>query len=237
MLSGRTEATALSALLRQHNPQLTIRLIETQGDLDSLTSAELANARLIGFVTPVIVPKPVLGALGYGAYNFHPGPPHYPGWLPAHFAVYDKATRFGATAHKMVANVDAGPIVGVDLFDVPANAGVVELEQLAFKSTAQLFWWLAKALAIQCAPLAELPVEWSGRKSTRSMFAELCQIPIDITADELDRRIAGFGACPYSVYPTITIHGHRFRYVGPDADLMIESQSPSAIEPPTRLVA
>ena len=61
----------------------------------------LARARLIAFATPVIVPGRILASLGYGAYNFHPGPPQYPGWAPAHFALYEQANEFGATVHAM----------------------------------------------------------------------------------------------------------------------------------------
>ena len=106
-------------------------------------------------------------ALGFGAYNFHPGPPHYPGWVPAHFAIYNKASYFGATAHVMIERVDAGPIVGVKMFDIPPNTSVLRLQELAFVELARLFWHLAPALATQSEPLAELPVRWSGTKSTR----------------------------------------------------------------------
>ena len=49
--------------------------------LEELTAIEphvLRSARLIAFTSGVIVPRPMLGALGHGAYNFHPGPPDYP---------------------------------------------------------------------------------------------------------------------------------------------------------------
>jgi hypothetical protein len=61
-----------------------------------------------------------------------------------------------------------------------------------------------------------LPVRWSGRKTTRRLYASLCDIPVDITKDELDRRLNAFGAGHFGVMPTITLHGHRFRYEGAD---------------------
>jgi hypothetical protein len=39
----------------------------------------------------------------------------------------------------------------------------------------------------------------------------MCDIPLDISREELERRIAVFGAVPIDVYPTLTLHGHRFR--------------------------
>jgi methionyl-tRNA formyltransferase len=114
LLTGPVEQSVLGALLRSHNPRLKVHPAQMAADIDALEPALLARARLVAFTTPVIVPPGVLDALGYGAYNFHPGPPEYPGWAPAHFAVYDRAPLFGATAHVMVERVDAGPIVGVE---------------------------------------------------------------------------------------------------------------------------
>jgi len=72
LLTGPGEQAALSALLLGHNPGLSIRAIGTREALDALAPELLARARLIGFATPVVVPARILGALGYGAYNFHP---------------------------------------------------------------------------------------------------------------------------------------------------------------------
>ena len=79
LLTGPAEQTVLASVLRRNNPQLTIRMAASRADIDALEPGVLARARLIGFVTPVVVPKRILDALGFGAYNFHPGPPHYPG--------------------------------------------------------------------------------------------------------------------------------------------------------------
>lgn len=98
LLTGPIERTVLPAALLEHNPDLTVLPVERASELAALGEAVLRRSRLIAFVTPVIVPKSVLSRIGYGAFNFHPGPPTYPGWAPAHFALYDQATEFGATA-------------------------------------------------------------------------------------------------------------------------------------------
>jgi methionyl-tRNA formyltransferase len=219
LLTDLSKEVALSALLRRHNPLLSVRRAGTLADLEAFTLRELARARLIGFLTPVVVPPQILDALRYGAYNFHPGPPNYPGWVPCHFAIYDGVETFGVTAHRMIARVDAGPIVSHSTFDVPPGTGVIKLEQMATVHLAQLFWTLAKALATQAEPLPELPVRWGGRKTTRRLYASLCDVPTDITKEELDRRLAVFGAGHFGVMPTITLHGYRFRYEGPDPNV------------------
>jgi methionyl-tRNA formyltransferase len=215
LLTGPVEEAVLTQVLRRHNPRLGIRPVKSLDELEAIDQSVLARARLIVFVTPVLVPARILGALGFGAYNFHPGPPHYPGWVPAHFAIYDKASYFGATAHVMIERVDAGPIVGVKIFDIPPNTNVLRLQELAFVELARLFWRLAPALATQSEPLAELPIRWSGTKSTRRSYTAMCDIPADISKDELERRIAVFGAGHYGVSLTVTLHGRvSLHYAG-----------------------
>lgn len=218
LLAGAAEQEILASLLRQHNPQLAITAASTLAEIDALAPAVLARARLIGFVTPVVVPKRILDALGFGAYNFHPGPPHYPGWLPGSFAVYDGARDFGVTAHAMIEQVDAGPIVGVELFAVPPSTSLRSLDELAFVQLARLFWRLAPALAASPEPLPVLPLQWRGRRTTRRMLASLCDIPTGISKEELERRIDAFSAVDVGTGLTVTLHGRKFRYIEADAE-------------------
>ena len=217
LLSGPAEHSTLPAVLLGHNPLLTVINITTCAGLATLESDVLRRARLIAFVTAEIVPKSILAGLGYGAFNFHPGPPGYPGWAPAHFALYDQATEFGVTAHVMLEQVDAGPIVDVELFPIPADMAVIALEGLAYAHLARLFWRMAKALATDPAPPPTLPVQWGARKYSRRAYRAICDIPLDIPKDELDRRIRVFGGNHFGMTPTIRLHGVEFRAVMPQA--------------------
>jgi hypothetical protein len=196
LLTGAAGRPIFASLLSTHNPCLTIIPAETLADLNALQPDTLARARLIAYVTGVVVPADLLDRLGYGAYNFHPGPPTHPGWAPAHFALYGRATKFGATAHVMAARVDEGPIVGVEMFPIPPDTSVASLEGMAYARLSYLFWTLAKPLAACSNRLPELPLRWSGKKSTRRDYAQICDIPLDISQDELDRRIEVFGDDP-----------------------------------------
>jgi len=218
LLTGPVEGAAVAGALRNHNPKLAIYPVKSLPELEAIDLNVLRDARLIAFVTPIVVPPRILNALGFGAYNFHPGPPHYPGWVPAHFALYDGATTFGATVHAMIEKIDAGPIVAVALFPIPPNTRPPDLEALAFAQLARMFWQMADKLATQTEPIQELPIQWSGRKSTRGLYAEMCDIPLDIPKEELDRRIEVFGAGHFGVFPTIRVHGHQFRYAPPGPD-------------------
>jgi methionyl-tRNA formyltransferase len=207
------EQVALASVLRGHNPQLTIYPATASEHLAALDRAILHRARLIAFSSPVIVPPELLTALGYGAYNFHPGPPEYPGWAPAHFALYDGVREFGATVHAMAERVDSGPIVDVALFAVPENIGVLGLEGLAYAHLAQMYWKLAKRLATETAPLPEQALRWGSRKNSRRAYQAICDIPLDITREELERRLKVFGGNHFGMSPTIHLHGVEFRAV------------------------
>ena len=213
LLTGPVEQGPLAALLRGHHPHLAIHPLTAADDFAALDAATLKRARLIAFASAVIVPAQVLDALGFGAYNFHPGPPDYPGWAPAHFALYDGVSQFGATVHVMAERVDCGPIVDTVRFAIPSGISVQGLEGLAYAHLAQLFWRLAKALSKQPELLPVQSLQWSARKTSRRSYRAICNIPLDISKEEFDRRMRVFGGNHFGMAPTINLHGVEFRAV------------------------
>ena len=203
----------LASALLGHNPTLTVHWAAAPDDFARFDTATLARGRLIAFATPVVVPSGVLDALGYGAYNFHPGPPAYPGWAPAHFALYEGAAEFGATLHAMAARVDSGPIIEAVHFPIPRDIGVQGLEGLAYAHLAQLFWRLAKYLATKTGPLPHSTLQWGNRKFSRRAYRAICDIPLDISKEELDRRLRVFGGNHWGMSPAVNLHGVEFRAV------------------------
>ena len=174
LLTGAVEQGVLTLALLGHNPALTVHWAASAGDLARFEADTLARTRLIAFATPAIVPAGVLDALGYGAYNFHPGPPAYPGWAPAHFALYEGAAEFGATVHAMARRVDSGPIVEAVHFPIPADLDVQGLEGLAYAHLAQLFWRLAKYLATETDLLPHSSLQWRTRAYSRRAYRAIC---------------------------------------------------------------
>ena len=80
---------------------------------------------------------------------------------------------------------------------------------------AELFWRRAKSLATDAAPPSTLPIEWGSRKYSRRAYRAICDIPLDIPKEELDRRIKVFGGDHFGTTPTIHLHGIEFRAVAP----------------------
>ena len=227
---------AIGALFKEHNPALTFTPAITPQDLAAIDPATLRRSRLIAFTSGTIVSAKTLHDLGYGAYNFHPGPPEYPGWAPAHFALYERTRAFGVTAHVMTERVDDGPIVGVERFTVPIGISVRGLEQIAYVRLAHLLWRLARDLATQAEPFQTLPVTWGRQKSTRGMYAAMCDIPINIMKEELDQRMKAFHDNFRGMAPTVTLHGFKFRAVAELPTASKNAEPPSkTIEQPSRL--
>ena len=197
LLTGEVEGPHLAAILNHHNPGLPIVHAATAEDLQAALGAGngIPARRLVAFCTGVVVPGALLEALPGPAYNFHPGPPTYPGSCASSFAVYEAATRFGATLHVMEQRVDEGAIIAVDWFDLPAGGiRYDEVEVLAFQACLRLFEHYAGHLAKDDAPLPASSETWSGRKRTKAEAAVLREPPPDASEEEIRRRFRAFGS-------------------------------------------
>ncbi|HEV7369364.1 hypothetical protein [Arenibaculum sp.] len=206
LLTGGREAPHLSRFLATHNPALRIDHAPTRADAGALCRE---GTLLIAFLTAEIVPRAVLDRLGRPAYNFHPGPPTCPGRYPESFAAYRGDARFGATAHEMAPRVDEGPVVGVELFDVPPDTDQLGLGDLAYQASVRLFGRLGPFLATSDAPLPHLPVSWTGRKTTSAEYEALREVTPDMPEEEFARRLRGFGANAGTPL-FLRLHGRRF---------------------------
>jgi Formyl transferase len=214
LLAQPTELAFLVPHLKARNPNLIIKAVSTIQELRALDSAVLRGSRLISFVTAVIVPGEILDTVGHGAFNFHPGPPEYPGWAPAHFALYAQAKEFGVTFHCMTERVDAGLVLDVRRFPISPNASVISVEELALAHLAVMFLGWAGALAGDAAPLpVRQSAQWTGRKNSRRAYSTLCDIPLDISKEDLERRVSIFGDGHFGISPSVRLHGYEFKIV------------------------
>lgn len=214
LLCDAVERPFLTDSLLAHAPSLDIRVVGDTAALAAVDQALLPDTRLLSFNahSDISVPTDMLAALGHGAYNFHPGPPSYPGWMPAAFATYEGATAFGATAHSLSARDDGSQIIGVDTFEIEPFTDRIELARRAYSAMLRLFRRLAPALAARPVTIPTIPVAWSTRRLTRALFADLCDIPLDIDPAELRKRILGLGGGDGISVPTVRLHGVPFRY-------------------------
>lgn len=164
---------------------------------------------LLSFGTGVIVPSWILEIPELLALNVHAASPEYPGRDPHHFAVYDGATKYGATMHYITQKVDAGSIVDIDLFDVPENISPFELLDLANEAGWKILARFFANYKKQCSPVPLDGFKWSERKSTRQMFFEMCSIDLTMSKEEIDKRYRAT-LMPGYLNLHINLHGYRF---------------------------
>jgi len=165
---------------------------------------------LLSFGTGVIVAPWILQKPGLLCLNVHAASPQYPGRDPHHFAVYDEAKQYGATMHYMTERVDAGAIVDVELFEVPALVTPKSLLDLANEAGWRLIERLFQRYPENGVPKTLDSITWGERKSTRKMFSELCRIEPTITKEEFGHRYRATAMPGYrNLY--VDIHGMRFR--------------------------
>ncbi len=174
LLTGDAEMPHLTEVLHAYRPELVVTPVYSLLELEkNCQASNLNHRRLIAYCTSIIVPADVLKTFAGAAYNFHPGPPTYPGVYPANFAIYDGASRFGVTAHLMTEKVDDGVIVGTDSFDINPGLNFNDLEIQAYLALFELFKKQAPQLAKTDEPLAELDITWGPRKTTLKEYEKL----------------------------------------------------------------
>lgn len=194
LLTGDVEGPYLMKGLKSHNPNLDVRIATDRTTLEAFCrSGAPETRRLIAFCTGLIVPPDILAAAMTPAYNFHPGPPNFPGSFCAGFAIYEGAKRFGVTVHEMTPRVDEGAIVAVEWFDVPPEAHREQLEAGSFQLLIEKFFELAPHLANSTEPLPQIEAQWSGPKRTKADVEAYRKLPDDISDEEARRRLRAFG--------------------------------------------
>jgi methionyl-tRNA formyltransferase len=97
-------------------PSLAERLRAEQVDI-------ILNVHSLYLIHDEILRAPLIGA-----FNLHPGPlPRYAGLNAVSWAIYQGETIHGVTLHKMVPEVDAGPIVYQALFPITGDDTALSL--------------------------------------------------------------------------------------------------------------
>ena len=197
ILANLDDGRYLRQILLNFAPDMQIDIAEDASSLLQISQVgsyqKATHPRLVSFCSDVIVAPPILACFKGGCYNFHPGPPEYPGSHAASFAIYDQVETYGVTAHEMASSVDTGPIVGVDRFAFPNAFRFLELEVKAHKGLSKLFEKLAPDLVNTTQSLAHIDVKWRSQKRTKKKFECMQKITADMSEEEIRLRWCAFG--------------------------------------------
>jgi methionyl-tRNA formyltransferase len=161
---------------------------------------------LISYLCPRIIPSNILSASRLPI-NFHPAPPEYPGFGCYNFAIYEGADEYGATCHRMVAEVDSGDIYALRRFPMAADVSVATLQEATLAAMHELFVDVLRRIA--GGEVLKKTEDWRRPPTSRKDFEALRQVPVDADAGEVDRRVRAF-AHPDFDGAYIRLHGFDF---------------------------
>lgn len=142
--------------------------------------------------------------------NFHPAPPEYPGRGGASRAMFDPHNEhYGATAHRMVRQLDAGPIYAVRRFLIAEGEGCDIVYAKGELAALELFRELTSAMARgEGLPQPDPELKWGDSAMSFKAFKRWMELdPGD--PDAFARKVE---ACRHPKFtgPYLELHGYRF---------------------------
>jgi len=166
-------------------------------------------AYLFNFLSPVIIKESELRKVGKQAINFHPAPPDWPGVGGASLALYRGDKAYGATAHEMIARVDAGSILHVERFLIHCDDTCETLFARALHYSLSLFYDILE-IAANVGSVQKLGhEEWDGSPWSRKEFEDFMRINPDDSPEQIQRKAR---ALSHSKFPglKLTLAGIEF---------------------------
>lgn len=197
------------AYLAQTFPEVTA-VLGRRGDPLPSEVQDWRGDMIVSYLSPWIIPSPVLKQASVAAINFHPGPPDYPGIGCTNFAIYREEKVFGVTCHHMDPTVDTGSIIAVRRFPLLPSDSVYSLTQRCYAEILALSYDIFGRLALGQS-LPESDEKWTRKPYRRSQLNALCRIEPDMDFSEVRRRVRAttFPGAPGAY---VEIAGIRFKY-------------------------
>ena len=213
ILAPRELGEQIAERIHRLAPEIRCSIAETEAELSAACQIPSQTPLLLSHSTRVTVPDHTLSRFGRRAINVRAASPAYPGRDPHHFAVYDGARSYGATAHRIAPGVDSGEIIAVREFDVEHPVTPQQLLERANCCAGKLIKELLPNLL--AGQLSALPdAHWAKSKTTRRDFLQLCKVPPYVDEEELERLKAATDWDGRNNLH-IDVHGLRFRLEGP----------------------
>ena len=156
---------------------------------------------LISFLNAVYIDKSVRKKIKINSFNFHPGPPEYPGFGCYNFALLDRANSYGSTIHIINDKFDSGKIVNVKKFKFSYKK--FNLEKLIGKTHKNIFKQAKKFINdIQNNKLKiESNLKWKKKAYTKKEFENARKINLKDSKRNILKKIKAFSYKNYeSVY-------------------------------------
>ena len=166
---------------------------------------------LISFLNSKYIDKNVRRKIKLGSFNFHPGPPEYPGFGCYNFALLDKINFYGSTLHMMDDKFNNGKIVNVKKFKTSYKkldlVKLINMTHINITKQAKNFINLIITGKIKI----EGNLKWKRKAYTKEEFEKAREIYLKDTKANILKKIKAFTYKNYeSVY--VKIRGFKFEY-------------------------
>ncbi|MEP6355520.1 MAG: formyltransferase family protein [Hyphomicrobiales bacterium] len=173
LLMSELDAGFFANQLKQTAPDTLFWHMQSLAQLDETSKLPDVSMRLIAFCSGTVVTRQIIERLDFNCFNFHPGPPERPGYMPAPYAIRDGARDYGVTFHYMTPKVDEGEIIQVMRFPIDGDQNQEEIETNAYKALLTMVIQRAADLADISFRFEPCNIHWSGKKTTRADLAAL----------------------------------------------------------------
>jgi hypothetical protein len=206
LLTANADAPPLLQMFAAYGRDVELRHVVDLAGLRALIPTLGPKARLLSYLSSVIVPADCLEAFALGAYNIHPGSPAYPGVAPEAWAAYEQAGLFGVTLHVMEPVVDSGPVIDADLLPVSGPKDRTAMAHTARQALPMLLLRVAGPLTREAPLVPAKSLTWSGTRRTMSDYEAMCRFDVNVSPEDMERRLASFGP-PGPVRFSLEFHG------------------------------
>lgn len=147
-----------------------------------------------------VIHKEVINAPGIGSFNLHPGPlPAYAGLNTVSWAIYRDESAYGVTVHKMMPEIDAGPIVSQSFFKIEAYDTALSLYSKCVKAGLALVLQLLETAAADPRAIPLVPQDLAKRRYFGKAIPERGRLRWSRPAREIVNFVR---ACDYYPFPS-----------------------------------
>lgn len=154
---------------------------------------------LLNVHSMVVMRKEVLEAPHLGSFNLHPGPlPRYAGLNSVSWAIYQGETRHGVTLHKLVPQIDAGPIVYQEAMAVDGEETGLTLTAKCVDAGIPLVSRLLAAAAQGLTHIPLTPQDLTKREYLGREVPANGQLSWSRPARQIDRFVRAADFLPFS---------------------------------------
>lgn len=187
-----------------------VEIIHCNKLLDIEEISKLNKNYLITFGISTIIPERIFREFNQ-AINIHAASPEYPGRDPHHYAIYDKATVYGAVAHYMEKLVDSGLIIEHELFDVPKDITPLDLLQLANQAGKKVLKTVIRKIN-DSINFTATELQWQGKKRARKDLFDTTKIKPYDKFDNVYEKYQAFQRGINARNLSIELYGLKFTY-------------------------